>query len=441
MIMMSCYADVDLNESPIVVLSCGHFFTTETLDGLVSLKEVYELDTKTGRFTGLIDNAELSATIPQCPNCREPIKQYVTQRYNRLINRAVIDEMSKRFIVSGQQELQMLEDRLEAMRDKLEESRKTVVPASRILARGNVAHELTMQRLNDRIKERYVEAIKLMNAVKSFRRRVNVQHQPAYKLHQATMHSIANSTSLDTKFAKLAIGSSSQSLERDRDQRVTLGGALLETKVQCLILEDNFEIARAVSLLKIDRATPLSFSGGSPMSKTERFLKDCKKLITECRSECLPKLAVEAILYYARIAQLFGESRVAKNTDRTKAMDYRKDAQELLAEAKFLCKHSFRGRDTLLQAIDSTLKMLRSEFYEEVSKEELDTIKKAMVSGPRGIATHSGHWYNCINRHPFAIGECGMPMELARCPECGETVGGQHHTAVAGVSRASEMEN
>jgi hypothetical protein len=33
-----------------------------------------------------------------------------------------------------------------------------------------------------------------------------------------------------------------------------------------------------------------------------------------------------------------------------------------------------------------------------------------------------------------------MPMQLARCPECGEHVGGQNHAAVAGVTRATEME-
>ena len=33
-----------------------------------------------------------------------------------------------------------------------------------------------------------------------------------------------------------------------------------------------------------------------------------------------------------------------------------------------------------------------------------------------------------------------MPMELARCPECGAQVGVQNHEAVAGVTRAEEME-
>lgn len=76
-----------------------------------------------------------------------------------------------------------------------------------------------------------------------------------------------------------------------------------------------------------------------------------------------------------------------------------------------------------------------------MTTEEIEAIKKAMLSGPRGIASHSGHWYNCVNGHPFAIGECGMPMELARCPECGANIGGQHHQAVQGVTRAEDMEH
>ena len=31
-------------------------------------------------------------------------------------------------------------------------------------------------------------------------------------------------------------------------------------------------------------------------------------------------------------------------------------------------------------------------------------------------------------------------MELARCPECGASVGGRNHTAVRGVTRAVDME-
>ena len=34
-----------------------------------------------------------------------------------------------------------------------------------------------------------------------------------------------------------------------------------------------------------------------------------------------------------------------------------------------------------------------------------------------------------------------MPMELAHCPECGARIGGRHHEAVHGVTRAESMEH
>jgi hypothetical protein len=401
MIMMSRYAEIDLDETPIVALGCGHFFTTETLDGHVGLKDVYQVDEKTGRFVGLVDNAELSAAIPQCPSCRAPIKQYVTQRYNRLINRAVIDEMSKRFIVSGQQELQQLEDRLSIERSNLEGSRTTVVPTSSILTNGKTSNEATTRYINQRIQNRHESTIKLLNDVKSFCHRVDDQHQPTYKLHQATVHSVMKNASIDDRLSKLTIRPSFQFLERDRDQRITLGGDLLEIKVRGLILEDKFDIARSVRLKNLASQIALSFRGGSPITKTSQFLKDCEKLVSDCMNGHLPKLAVEASLYYAQIAQLFASSGFAKDTDRTKAMSYRSTAKKLLAEAEKLCNHSFRDRDSLRQAVIYAITMINQDFY-EVSREEIEAIKKAMVSGPGGIATHSGHWYKCVNGHPVS---------------------------------------
>ena len=36
-------------------------------------------------------------------------------------------------------------------------------------------------------------------------------------------------------------------------------------------------------------------------------------------------------------------------------------------------------------------------------------------------------WYQCPNGHAYTIGECGLPMEESRCPECGEKIGGSDH--------------
>jgi len=75
-------------------------------------------------------------------------------------------------------------------------------------------------------------------------------------------------------------------------------------------------------------------------------------------------------------------------------------------------------------------------FYGEVTSDELIAVYRAMSLSFAG----TGHWYHCRNGHPFTIGECGMPMELARCPECDAPVGGQNHENVEGVERADDIE-
>jgi len=52
----------------------------------------------------------------------------------------------------------------------------------------------------------------------------------------------------------------------------------------------------------------------------------------------------------------------------------------------------------------------------------------------------TGHWYRCANGHPFTIGECGMPMEATRCPQCNAPIGGQNHAPEAGVQSAVDIE-
>jgi hypothetical protein len=41
---MKSYSEIDLNETPIVVLGCSHFFTAESLDGHIGMAEVYVQD-------------------------------------------------------------------------------------------------------------------------------------------------------------------------------------------------------------------------------------------------------------------------------------------------------------------------------------------------------------------------------------------------------------
>ncbi|XP_078611724.1 E3 ubiquitin-protein ligase RNF213-like isoform X2 [Branchiostoma floridae x Branchiostoma japonicum] len=46
------------------------------------------------------------------------------------------------------------------------------------------------------------------------------------------------------------------------------------------------------------------------------------------------------------------------------------------------------------------------------------------------------HWFQCVNGHPYPIGECGQPMEQSRCPDCGAAIGGVNHRPVQPMQAA-----
>ena len=53
-------------------------------------------------------------------------------------------------------------------------------------------------------------------------------------------------------------------------------------------------------------------------------------------------------------------------------------------------------------------------------------VQKALMDA--GADRGAKRWYTCSNGHPFAIGACGGAMEVSRCPECNEEIGGTDHT-------------
>ena len=63
----------------------------------MGMANVYETDYY-GEFVSLRDTSKgLSQFIPRCLDCQRTTRQYATQRYNRVINRAVDDKTSRLF--------------------------------------------------------------------------------------------------------------------------------------------------------------------------------------------------------------------------------------------------------------------------------------------------------------------------------------------------------
>jgi hypothetical protein len=172
MLDFKSYSEIDLDESPIVVLGCGHFFTAETLDGHISMHDAYRTG-QTGEYIALSRSSSLSQFIPRFPDCQSPIQPYVTQRYNRVINQAVLDETSKRFIVSGNQRLAQFDTdihNIAAEWRRIKESRR----------------QPTTQDKNEIRKAKEMVA-NLARKISRFNAEASHKEQPVRKLHDATV--------------------------------------------------------------------------------------------------------------------------------------------------------------------------------------------------------------------------------------------------------------
>ncbi|KAF2638002.1 hypothetical protein P280DRAFT_456763 [Massarina eburnea CBS 473.64] len=439
------YREIDLDNTPIVVLGCGHFFTSETLDGLIEINGVYEKDGRTGEITGLKKMlTRLATKIPACPDCQTPIRQYATQRYNRLINRAVIDQMTQRFITTSQGELHKVNERLVTIETSLDTSFASAIPPPPSWLSTETAVRVSAP-LSDTLRKRYKDFAHLFKEIRTCIGRTQERHQPTYKLHEATIFAMRKEKNATLSSALTAF-SLDETTPSPSGCKVTSSAEVLLHKVSCVLLEDKFRILNALKANYSDHATVVSavkFPGNPPHPQAQTFLRVCNESIKKYNNEKLPKLAVETVLYHGRIVRAYQTSSpiVANSTHNAKAAAYVEQSKKLLEQAQELCRKSFQHADSLLVAVNESLKLLKKEWHEDVTADELAAIKQAMVSGRGGIATHSGHWYYCANGHPFAIGECGMPMEEATCPECGARIGGGDHQVVEGVTRAMEMEH
>ena len=397
---MKMFSEIDLNETPIVVLGCGHFFTAETLDGHMGMAEVYTQDAQ-GVYTGLQDvSAVLAGPVPRCPDCQCPVRQYSTNRFNRVINRAVIDEMSKRFLISGKDDFQRLEGEVLKLEEYLGISRNELFqnlrqPSADTTVRATLAKTLEVTK---NLNERFTRARQLEKDIKACVSKVADKNQPVQKLHEATL-TATRRKSIDRLMTDLSVTNSISAVPRDR--RVTLGGRATQLQAGCVILTDSLSIAL---LLKSEPAgSSFKVPGGSPEKLTKLFFKTCATFIDECDVENLPKLGVEARLYYARMARSYESYCRSTKTNVNQVSTYVKDAKAMLEIAEELCKRPFGNAERLRHAVRESVKLLGKEWYEEVTAEELAAVKAAMVSGPQGINTHSGHWYNCANGHPVGF--------------------------------------
>ena len=123
---------------------------------------------------------------------------------------------------------------------------------------------------------------------------------------------------------------------------------------------------------------------------------------------------------------LFLKIRVVQCEIKKRSIDVQLDDEEWLGKQRKQLdagqKLTKEDADYLEAAIN---KIRRKCGLEGLTPEERVMIVKAMNFA-------QGHWYKCPNGHIYAIGECGGANQQRACPECGETIGGEHHRLAEG---------
>ncbi|TIA15397.1 hypothetical protein D6C80_05196 [Aureobasidium pullulans] len=392
LIMMSTYSDVDLNEEPCIFPACGHFYTIGIMDGHLGLSEHYVMDVN-GLPVALRapeDSLDVDKTRMVCPDCRRSLRDI--PRYGRIVRRALLIQSTLKFITWSNNEYVIAYDNFSRAQETLsatfEEAKSAEIDLHLIGSRVEQMRTIK-QRLSG---VRYGEIIALRHNIDNLRGLVSKDEQP---------------------------------FKRTRCSALTT--ALL-LRCDLMILSDVLSV-RSSKAIPVDTVTTVDFS---------KNRRDCETLFQIADQGQHHLQQAEALIFWAQFAALEVSwlSANSEDSDTTAVDILRATARERLVQARTFCAEHSQAR-VVQSEIEEVEKMLReSTFYSPVTNEEMKNVVAAMAREFRG----TGHWYRCENGHPFTVGECGMPMQTARCPQCGGVIGGQSHQPAAGVTHANDLE-
>ncbi|KAF5702037.1 NFX1-type zinc finger-containing protein [Fusarium mundagurra] len=406
------YREVDLDDNPIVALGCGHFFTGKSLDPLLGMCEVY-LMSNNGQFLGLKEfSSSFSKSVPCCPDCKQPIRQYATKRYNRLINRAIMDETTKKFLAKESNELYEIEMNLEEHEQKL----GTVWTSRMILLRGL---KRSAKGVEARAEKHIQHTKPLLDAIAMAQ--TQTIDEPS-RVEALTSCQLTPGQQISLKAQMLVIGVA----------EVHIYSYFSES---CLMPWTPTEVDAFQRWLKVQDLPTLP-----------SLLRDCASLMERAKQANMPRLAIIGTLSFSRILRLWrlcvlvdSEPDSDEDLSNTAISDeLLKCAQKFLGESLSLRSKLSKGEEWK-EGVQETMRALKSQ-HKVITDKELVCNKNARIGGNTRMANTSALWYSCVNGHPFAVEDCGMSTEVVRCPDCEAPVAGTSHRPLDGVTRAEKME-
>ena len=430
-IMQTAYSDVDLDDDPVIVPTCGHILALSSMDGTMSMSSYYELSEE-GVITALKPLPIMSAAerLKSCPLCRGPLRN--VNRYSRIVRQGLIEQATQKFIAWANRQYLPLAKRLDEEEEKLQQNTKAsdvLQGAERGLKVGiptinltyTTSHQTSAIRKFSALKSRYKSVIALRKEVSQLLAQVSEEEQPIGRVFDMVQDvRRRRGVTVSLKMDPTALNTRNRIL-------VTL------LTIRCdLVMISDFIMLRRESRNSPDE--PHGWALAELHADFSQNRQTCESLATECLARDQPGHEVEARVHSTMWSIL--ESSTHANP--AKAEQRRAHAEEQLAEAAKICERNPGQTRSVWPDVERACNMLSdlTFFYAEVDNAEKHAIYAAMAAEFSG----TGHWYTCANSHLFTVGECGLPMESARCPQCDAPVGGQGHETAAGVTRASNFE-
>ncbi|KAH7349638.1 AAA domain-containing protein [Plectosphaerella cucumerina] len=408
--VMEEYKDINLDEEPCLFPNCGHPLTFTNMDAQMGMKDHYTLNSNAIPIAVKAPSTPFSSDgevkIRVCPQCRGPLRNVA--RYGRLIRRGLLDEATKKFITWSASELNRLALELATAEEAMDSQAAKSTQGQDQFKTTTKLVDLTLSR-RDRFKA------------------VSASLPGANKMRPVR-------AGLEQHLAK--VGKNEQPYQRVAN-RVRFGGFAERGEVE---VQMSGYFKTLAMLLRCDIVLLEHFfarrakSEGDQMNVDE-YMVDFRLIVNEAHERQLWRLKAETHILLARlycIAHIYQQTLVGESAP-DQSLRELGEAEVQLAREVLELRPSTRN---LQSQVDALEKSFLDTFYSPVTAEERLAVYKAMSQEFLG----TGHWYTCEQGHPFTVGECGMPMELARCPECGGAVGGQHHTPAAGVQHATDMD-
>ncbi|EHK50067.1 hypothetical protein TRIATDRAFT_212567 [Trichoderma atroviride IMI 206040] len=420
---MKEYHEIDLDEEPCIFPDCGHFLTTSSMDGQMGMAAYYDVDMdghpirlgKASEPFSLDDSG-----TPVCATCRGQLRNIA--RYGRIVRRAMLDESTKKFIEWSHGQYLSLATRLLEEQEKLGQQQKTKT-ASSTVREGKLtqyAPRLRQLRELERITDngRYHSIIDLWRKIGSYASDVRREEQPFQRVADFVLFANRqNKTHGEFRF--------------DDSINQIKGSLLADTlllKCDLAILFDFRSLAKEKAL----ELTELKLDLSGHWTDSVRLIELSHKYVYS-REE------VQGHIFAVQLCVLcssFGKITTMWAAHKQSIENLKEEALKHIQRARVLME-KYPSTAVFKDEIDRLEIMVSDGIYRPVTAEEMRSVYKAMSREFNG----TGHWYVCENNHPFTIGECGMAMEVASCPDCGAKIGGRNHQAVEGTRYATEIEN